>query len=73
MDVKKLIQILKKMLTIAKVLFNFLLFMCCYLAFKTIKEKDIEPLIFALNMFVMGICGLVFIKWLRVFLFGEDE
>lgn len=71
MDVNKLIPILKKMLRVVNLMFNFMLLMCCYLTFKAIRENDIKSLIFALNMFVVGICALVFIKYLRRFLFGE--
>lgn len=72
MDVNKLIPIIKKMLRVVNLMFNFMLLMCCYLTFKTIRENDINSLIFAISMFVVGICGLVFIKFLKKFLFGDE-
>lgn len=73
MDVNKLIPIIKKMLRVVNLMFNFMLLMCCYLTFKTIRANDIKHLIFAISMFVVGICGLFFIKCLEKFLFGDED
>jgi hypothetical protein len=73
MDIEKVKQFLKKMLKFISILYNFMLVMCCYLAFKTIREREIDNLIFALSMFAVGICALFLTKYLKKYLFGDDD
>jgi hypothetical protein len=72
LDVKKLIQVLRKLITFLKIICNILLFLCCYIIYNAISERDVRVLIFALSMFVVSILVLLFLSYIKKVFWGDD-